>query len=548
MNLSSIALIICASWAFWGPIAVVVHAQTTSDERVLKPAREGLVPLHWPDLTKLEESVREHVSAAQDSLAATAKSPGISETALSEAYGKLGEIYHAYSFLSPARHCYLNASYLAPKEFRWIYLLGKLDHQEGRFEEAIRRYRIARTLRPDYVAVLVNLGNVFLELNRLDEAVESFKAALGVDGNNPAAHYGLGQVAVSKRSYTEAVKHFEKILVQVPGANRVHYSLAMAYRGLGDVKKVKAHLAQQGPVGVRVADPLVDGLQELISGERVHLSRGKVAFEAQRYTEAAGEFRKAVAAKPESVTARVNLGAALTQIGDLKGAVEQFEAALRIEPRQVNAHYNLAVLLARQNEHAEAISHLQSALSIEPDDFNARFLLAKELMKSERVDEALVEFSRVVQADPSNEGALLDQVKLLHRTGQFKQALDGLEKGHAQYPQRGRTAVMLAYLLATSPQFELRDGARALDLAQRVYNATGALQHGALVATALAELGRCSEAAEWQRRMIVAAEQERNTDLLAKLRTGLKLYEGAQSCRPAGETLLTDVFFSEKNR
>jgi len=516
-----------------------VLSQTTSDDHILKPVRKDLVALHWPDLTKLEESVREQIATLQDSLTAAVKDPTISETALSDAYGKLGEIYHAYSLTSPARDCYVNASLLAPKDFRWIYLLGKLDQQEGHFEEAIRRYRVARTLRPDYVAVLVNLGNIFLELNRLDDATESFKAALYIDENNPATHYGLGQVAVSRRSYSEAVHHFAKTLAQVPGANRVHYSLAMAYRGLGDAEKARAHLAQQGPVGVRVSDPLVDGLQDLIKGERVHLARGKVAFEAQRFAEAAGEFRKAVAAKPDSVTARVNLGAALTQNGDLKGAAEQFEEALRIEPANVNAHYNLAILLAGQNNHADAIAHLHSALSIDANDLNARFLLARELMKTGRLDEALVEFSRVVHADANNEGALLEQVKLLHRKGQFKQALDGLEKGHAQYPLKGRTAVMLAYLLATSPQVELRNGARALDLAQWVYSATGALQHGALVAMALAELGRCGEAAEWQRRMIVAAEQS-NTDLLAKLRAGLKRYEEAQSCRPPGETLLTD--------
>ena len=517
-----------------------VFSQTTSTDHTLNPPRQELLPLHFPDLAKLEESVRGQITTLQDSLVATAKDPAISDTSLSEAYGKLGQIYQAYSLTSPARDCYLNANYLTPKDFRWIYLLGKLDHQEGRFEEAIRRYHIARTLRRDYLAVLVNLGNIFLELNRLEDAQENFRIALAIDVNNPAAHYGLGQVALSRRNYSEAVDHFQKTLIQVPAANRVHYSLAMAYRGLGDAQKAKAHLAKQGSVGVRVSDPLVDGLQDLITGERIHLARGKLAFEAQRYAEAAAEFRKAVASKPDSVTARINLGAALTQVGDLKGAAEQFEEALRIEPGQVNAHYNLAVLLAGENKHEDAISHLRSALSVESNDLNARFLLGRELTKSERLDEALVELSRVVQADPNNESALLEQVKLLYRKGQFKQAVDNLEKGHAQYPQKGRTVAVLAYVLATSPEFKLRNGARALDLAQLVHKATGALQHGALVAMALAELGRCNEAAEMQRRMVVAAEQAGNTELLIKLKAGLKLYEGTQSCRPAGEALLTD--------
>ncbi len=448
-----------------------------------------------PDLSTLEESVRDQITSAQAALAALAKNPATTKTALSEEYGKLGELYHAYSLTAAARDSYLKANQLVPNDFRWIYLLGKLDQQEGHFDDAIRRYQSARTLRPDYVAALVNLGNIFLELNRLDEAKESFSAALGIDKNSPAAHYGLGQVAVSKRSYAEAVDHFQKTLAHVPEANRVHYSLAMAYRGLGDAEKAKAHLAQQGSVGVRVADPLVDGLRDLITGERVYLARGKVAFEARRYADAATEFRKAVVAKPESVTARINLGAALTQVGDVNGAIEQFEEALKIEPGRVNAHYNLAVLLARQNKHEQAITHLRSALRVEENDLNARLLLAQELEKAKRLDEALVEYSRV------------------------------------------------AYLLAASPQTELRNGTRALDLAQRVYTATSAAQHGALVALALAELGRCSEAAGWQRRMISAAERLQNTDLVSKLRAGLKLYDNTQSCRPENETLLRALFW-----
>lgn len=521
----------------------LAHSQTTSDNSVLQPPRKDLAPLHFPDLSKMEEGVREQLAKLQESLAVVARNPKTSGEALSDAYGSLAQVYHAYSLTLPARDGYLNASRLSPKDFRWIYLLAKLDQQQGRFDEAISNFRVARTLRPDYVAVQVNLGNIFLELNRLEEAVESFNAALQIDPNNPAAHHGLGQVSMSRRNYAEAVDHFNKTLAQVPGANRVHYSLAMAYRGLGDAEKVKEHLAQQGTVGVRVSDPLIDGLADLIEGERVYLSRGKLAFEAKRYADAVTEFRKAVAAKPDSVTARINLGAALTQMGDVSGAVEQFEEALRIEPGKANAHYNLAVLLTGQNKHDQAIAHLRSVLSVDQNDLSARLLLAQELAKSERFEEALAEFSRVVQADSSNEGALIEQVKLLYRKRQFKQALEAVERGHAQYPQKGRTVVTLSYLLSTSPELELRNGVRALDLAHRIYQATGSAQHGALISMALAELGRCSEAAEWQRRLIVAAERDGNAALIEKLKADLKLYDGAQSCRPQADSSLLGLRF-----
>jgi len=362
-------------------------AQTTQVE-LLPPPKAALLPVHWPDLAQLESDVREQIKSEQNALAEAVKNASTTDADLSEAYGLMGQTYHAYSLRAPARECYVNAGRLAARDFRWIYLLAKLDQQEGDVSEAIRRFQTAGSLQPRFIAVPVNLGNIYLELNRLAEAQASFAQALEIQQGSAAAYYGLGQVALSKRAFAEAVDYFQKALTLAPEANRIHYSLAMAYRGLRDPEKVRMHLAQQGPVGVRVADPLMDGLQELVQGARVHLIRGRLAFEAKRYTEAAAEFRSAVAAKPDSVAAHVNLGVALTQTGDLKGASDEFEATLRIDSQNATAHYNLALLLARDNRHEQAIVHLQAVSNINPNDFAARLLLVQELLKLDRCAEA----------------------------------------------------------------------------------------------------------------------------------------------------------------
>jgi len=341
--------------------------------------------------------VRHQITSQQNSLAATVKDPAATDAKLSAAYGAMGEIYHAYSLTAPARECYVNTNRLAPQDFRWIYLLAKLDQLEGRVDDAIRGFRAVTSLEPRLVAAQVNLGNIYLELNRLDDAGQSFSAALNIEKQNPAAYYGLGQVALSRRRYADAVTHFEKALALAPAANRIHYALAMAYRGLQNPEKAKLHLAQQGPVGVRVADPLMDRLTELVQSARVYLIRGKQALEAKRYEEAAAEFRKAIAANPESVPAHVNLGATLTQLGDPKGAAEEFEKTLLIEPNNTNAHYNLAILLANENNHERAMVHLRAVSTLNPNDLGARFFLVQELSKSNRWEEALLEFSHITK-------------------------------------------------------------------------------------------------------------------------------------------------------
>lgn len=177
---------------------------------------------------------------------------------------------------------------------------------------------------------------------------------------------------------------------------------------------------------------------------------------------------------------------------------------------------------------------------MEPNDNNARFFLAQELFNIGRLEEAEVELSRVVQFDPENEDALIGLVKILLLKKQYRQALSALEKGHAQFPQKGLTRATLAYLLAASPQIELRDGARALALAEASYEATTLVNHGALVAMSLAELGRCDEAAAWARRMIAKAAAEDKPDLVQKLKAELNRYESARPCRPAADIPFSD--------
>ncbi len=514
-------------------LAPRILAQSAGEPILQPPPVEGLSVVHLPDTSGMEPSVREHVAAEQDALAAAIKDAATAPSAkLAEGYGTLGQIYQAYSLNAPAEECYLNAARLAPNDFRWPYLLGKLRQQAGEAEAAVRYYTAARRLRPDYAPALVSLGDVYLQLNRLEDAEANFKAALAANGNEAAAHYGLGQAALSKRGYSEAAKYFERALTLAPEANRLHYALAMAYRGLGQTEKARAELALSGPVGVRASDPLLDSLQGLIRGARLHLVRGKTALDAGRFEEAAAEFRQAVAAEPGSVPAHFNLGAALSKVGDLRGAVEQFEEALRLDPSHANAQYNLGLLLAQMNRHEEAVTHLQAAVKSSPEDQGARFLLAQSLVKTGRGEEARAEFARVVEADPANEDALLALVKILLAKKEYAQARAVLEKGHAEFPRKGLTASTLAYLLAASPQRDLRDGRRALELAQSVWDATAQPTHGALVALALAELGRCDEAADWTRRMLTLASQQHNPDLAAKLKTELDRYEKTRPCRP----------------
>ena len=516
-------------------MAASLGAATPEAETDSEPAdaalRSQLLPVIEPDLSRVDAAVADQLRAARREMEDVIAEPEANAARLAAAYGTLGQLYHAYELFDAAETCYVNASLLAPQDFRWAHLLADVARNNGDLEEAAARYQAAWSLQPYDFAALVRLGEAYTEMGRAEDAESSFKAALALNPGSPSVMAGLGQLALNNREFGDAVVYFKAALQAAPDANRLHYSLAMAYRGLGDQEAARRHLELRGTVGVRPPDPVIDQLQLLREGERVHLVRGRLAYASGRYQEAADEFAAAVAADPTSARSLVNLGTALGQLGDLDAAIGKYEEALAIDPDQATAHFNLGSSLVKQQRAAEAIPHLEAVLKTTPYDAESHLLLAQALVATGDDWASLEHFRQAAELDPGNVLAVIGGAAALVRLEQFVRAESVLDAGHGRIPDSGEIAFALARLLAACPEAEVRDGERALELAQVIYTARPNPRHAQLVAQALAELDRCDEAAEWQQKVVDAAVADGAVDVVNGLEADLALYRQGSPCR-----------------
>ncbi len=498
-----------------------------------EPGDVELLPFVPPQLEHLEDAVASQLRETQELLASILAAPGASPAALADAFGQAGRLYHAYELAEPAAVCYANAARLAPRDYRWTYLLAVLDHQEGRIDQAIGGYLRALELVPSSLPARIRLGEAYLAVRRLDEARAALEGVLESAPASGAALAGLGQVALSEKRYDVAVERLQAALAAAPQADRLHHPLGLAYRGLGDMDNARKHLQLRGKVGVKPADVLIDELPSLKTGERVFLLRGHMAFRAGRFPEAVEAFRAALAAEPESVRARVNLGSALAQVGDRAAAVASYRAALELDPDNRTARFNLGVLLAQAGDAAGAAEALEAAVELDPGDVEARLELSRALRRLGRGERALVHVTKAVKLDPARPDSRLLEAQILVQQGRYDEGLDRLEAAHAVMPEAGLIAAALARLLAAGPDLARRDGPRALDLARRVYQASGDLRHAETLAMALAESGRCEEAIDWQRQAVAAAIESGAEALAGTLGQTLSQLE-QRPCRMPG--------------
>ncbi|MCG8455738.1 MAG: tetratricopeptide repeat protein, partial [Holophagales bacterium] len=207
-----------------------------------------------------------------------------------------------------------------------------------------------------------------------------------------------------------AIEHFEKALELDPRADRIHYSLAQAWRAQGDGERSAEHLARRGRQGPRVHDPLLDRLES--ENSFVHQHRGRVALRAGNFERADQELTKALARAPDDYRLRLELAAARSRRGDAAGALSLYREAFELAPEDARVLYNLGTTLLERDEVAEALHHLERAVELDPRHRPARFNLAWALRRVDRPAEALEHLEELVRLDPSHLRARLHRAEL----------------------------------------------------------------------------------------------------------------------------------------
>lgn len=508
------------------------RSESNVDTNALQaPADLGLRPVPMPDLHSSDASVREQFTSRRTTVEVALQQP-TAKPALAHAYGELGKILHAATAFVGAEASYLNAHDLASDDPRWPYYLGHVYRTKGPLDKAGEWFEKARERLPNDLAITVWLADVYLAQGRPDTAEPLFAKALSVSDGSAAAHFGAGRTALARRDYATAVRHLERARTLEPDATGVHYPLAMAYRGRGDLAKAEAELAIKGDLEPRPSDPLMHAVDALLQSAEAYNVRGGAELSAGNWVAAADQFRKGLEIRPSDPSLRHRLGTALAQMGDGPSAVAAWEQVIRTHPEYARAHFSLGVLAADSRRYDVAIPNFEAALKNEPGYVQARVQLGWALARSGRPGESLAHFDQALALEPTQSEALSGYGMALIRLGRYKDARDRLSSAAKLYPDQPIVTHALARVLSAAPEPSVRDGRQAKALVDRmIATQSQSLELGETTAMMLAELGEFAQAVSVQRSVIEGAQRLNLPTVVARLNTNLQRYERREPCR-----------------
>ncbi|XP_071942769.1 protein O-mannosyl-transferase TMTC2-like [Antedon mediterranea] len=242
------------------------------------------------------------------------KDPRSHMNAVMSAMFNLGKLLHDQAKYDAAIDVFSAALERRPDYYLPQSLLNMLGETYAKLGDAINAehfFKESLRYKPDHVPAHLTYGNLLGKTNRALEAQKMFNHAVELDPTNPSVYQHFAQFLMDQKHYQEAIELYQKAMSMVSEDFEVVFNLANAYRQAG------------------------------------------LNVEAEKY------YKIAVKIKPTSSNGHMNLGAILHLNGKLEEAESVYLKALQLKPDDQITMQNLRKLrklLARQQDSASVNS------------------------------------------------------------------------------------------------------------------------------------------------------------------------------------------------
>ena len=245
-------------------------------------------------------------------------------------------------------------------------------------------------------------------------------------------------------------------------------------------------------------------------------------------------FERMLDVFPDSSSIRNNLGLALFTQGRKEEAVGWYRKALALNPDDGETHLNLANALLTSGVYGEAVEEFQKSLNTLPGAASTHQSMATALAGVGRLDEALGHYRKALALDPNSPVLRYNLGNALAQAGRMSEAVQSFEQALRQASDFSAARHNLAWVLATTADDSVRNGSRALELAQYLQRLPGgdSPMIMRLLAAAQFETGRKDEAVKTAQNAILLALTAKDSSGLADaLRSDLDGYRRGKPLR-----------------
>lgn len=398
---------------------------------------------------------------------------------------------------------------------------GHQAYTAGQYREAVECFSRAIKLRPDVAAGYRYRAYAYLELGDRVQALNDLDQAIRLKPDDIQAYADRAAELYCQRQYDLAIADCDRVLAEDPARSPMVGLRGRCYAARGDTEAALRDFAE----AIR-GDPE--------NAPRYLLWRAELHLECENYDQARMDCEQVLAIDPSDADAYSLLGLIEQQSGRAERAVAAFSEALAIDPNHAGAHLGRAIGRLELKDFAGAIRDCDAVLQRGGPSLH-RVYEVRGLAKRSLGDfpGALEDLNDALRLFPQSLRAYHLRAGLHYLMGNYKAAVRDHVESLKRDPRNAGTFNQLAWVWATAPDPEVRNGERARECATRACELTEWSEPGYLdtLAAAYAECGEFEEAVKWQRKVLALAGK---SPAGAEYRRRLELYLQRKPARVDG--------------
>ncbi len=351
-----------------------------------------------------------------------------------------------------------------------------------------------------------------------EQQLADLSEAIKVDPANSDAWQTRAAVYIGQGDLEKAVSDFEELLKNDAENVLARQALAEALANLEKYDLALEHVAKA--IELEPESSLNFTLRA-----RIHEEQGEV-------DKALADLDQAIKVNPTDVVALMSRATMHLRKDNLKEARADVDRVLQINATLTRAILLRSVISAAEGRVLDAIADVQTLLRHDPNNVELRLQLASYYVADQRPRKGISILNTILEKDKENWQALRARGDARLSIGQHAEAVQDYNAALKQAADNDGVLNNLAWVLATSPKDEVRDGQRAIELATKACEVTNYEMPHILstLAAGYAETGDFEKAIHWSTKAVELG-REKLKDQLEQLEAELKSYQDGKPFR-----------------
>ena len=350
-------------------------------------------------------------------------------------------------------------------------------------------------------------------LQEADKQRDDLDHAIEVFPDNVEAWQARALNSIQQGKTEEAISDLRKLIERQPDNVNWVRAAAEALVNLNRVDEAR--------------DLITEAMGRIEDGA-LYRMRAIIFHQQEKDDEALADLDKAITLVDKDIDSRLMRAEILLRKDDVAGAKRDISAALTAQPNSVQGVLLRGFVAAQEGRLQDAINDMKLLVQTFPDNPAWSVQLASFYLMDKRPRQAIDTVTALIEKDAKNAQALRIRGDARLSVGEHAAAVQDYEQALTSLPEAEQTSGVLnnlAWVLATSPQENVRDGKRSLEIAKKAAEKSEFKEAHILstLAAAHAESGDFEEAKKWSEKAVELGKQEEN-DQLEQLEKELESY------------------------